>query len=166
VRRDLTNDQRVRLAKAIRDEVAPRVLGTGFDKLDRSAVGKALGAKPSTISRLLGPHPVGGSLHLVDAVARFLNIEKDLILDGVAKEHPVPRLRDLPGYKEARLTAERRIQEDRMAIDQAALERAADVRVTPAPASVNANVLIGLASALTGVGDESTSKMRVGKRHK
>ncbi len=157
--RDLSNEQRVRLAKAIRDEVAPRVLGANFEKLDQSAVGKALGAQPSTINRLLLPKPVGGSLHLVEIVARYLNIPKEQILDGVAKEQPVPRLRDLPGYKEARVTAERRVQEERLAIEHGALERAADVRATPTPASVNANMLLGLATAL-GTADNKPQKLR------
>lgn len=158
--RDLTNDQRVRLAKAIRDQVAPRVLGVNFSKLDQSAIGKALGAQPSTINRLLGDKPIGGSLHLVEVVARYLNIAKEEILDGAVKEKPVPRLRDLPGYKEARLSAERRILEERLIIDAGALERAADVRATPTPPMVNANTLIGLASALASTENKSSAKIR------
>ena len=73
-RRDLTDEQRERLAKALREEVAPRVQGPGGAKLDQSAIGKALHAQPSTISRLLGEPPVGGSLHLVEEVARYLNV--------------------------------------------------------------------------------------------
>lgn len=163
--RDLTTDQRKRLAKAIRDEVAPRVLGPEFPKLDQTAIGKALHVLPSTLNRLLKEPPMGGSLHLVEVVARFLNVPKEQILDGATKEQPVPRLRDLPGYKEARLSADRRLREERLAIDIAAIERAADARVVPVPESVNATTLIGLASAFSDVGAKSTSKMKTG-RHK
>lgn len=161
--RDLTPDQRKRLAKAIRDEVAPRVLGAGFEKLDRSRIGKAIHALPSTLSRLLADPPVGGSLHLVEEVAKFLNIPKEQILDGAAKEQPVPRLRDLPGYKDARLTAERRLKEERLAIELTQLERAADVRAVPTPDVVNANILLGFASAFTDVGHPSTTKLRTSR---
>lgn len=158
--RDLTNDQRLRLAKSILDGVAPRVLGLNFKKLDQSAIAKALGAEPSTIHRLLKTKPEGGSLHLVGVVASYLNIPKQEILDGTVKEQPVPRLRDLPGYKDARVSAERRIEEERLLIDLGSLERAADVRAVPTPPVVNAMTLIGLASALTAVAPKSTPKIR------
>jgi transcriptional regulator with XRE-family HTH domain len=140
------------------------VLGPRFTKLDQSAISKALHVLPSTLNRLLSKNPpVGGSLHLVEVVASYLNMPKEQILDGVAKESPVPRLRDLPGYKDARLNADRRIKDERIGINDAALERAGDVRVTPTPGSVNANMLIGLASALSSVGHDSASKIRVGR---
>lgn len=154
--RELTDEQRARLAKAIREQVWPRVRNA-----DQTSVGLALGALPSTINRLMAKNPTGGSHRLAAAVAEFLNEPKEAILDGEAPEQPVPRLREIAGYSDARSEAERRIVEERRAIESRALEKASDVRIVPVPTSVNATMLLGIATSFQEPPGHSPSERRV-----
>jgi transcriptional regulator with XRE-family HTH domain len=144
VAKELSSEQRIRLSRALREDV-PRRVGS---ELNQSEIARKLDVKPSTISRLFLDPPMGGSHDLVQRVSLFLNQPKELILDGTLRQPPIPQLRELPNFDRALAEAQQRIAEEFRAIGIDALERAGDARIAPAPSRVTATLLLELATAI------------------
>lgn len=138
-------DARERLKTALVERVLPRFGPDG--KNSQSAAAEALGVDQSTISKLVKQHPTGGSIQLVEKVAKMLNEDPSLILLGTGSSNQPKRIRDLPDFVKALTEAKTRAAQEHPNIRAEELEFAADTRVTPEPQRATAGLLIHIALA-------------------
>lgn len=166
----LPAETRKKLAAVIRERVLPRFAQAGSNASNprsskaQSAAAAALGVDQSTISRLVN-NEQGGSLPLLQAVARYLNEDPaTFLISDSAKPTLVPALRELHGYEEALHEAKKRITEEGRDISAEALLAAGDFRLTPPLKRVTAALLITLAVEYSRAPEEPIPKRRARKK--
>ncbi len=149
----ISPEVRVRLKKAITDELVPRIARGEPEKRMQSKVARAMGVSPGAINRLL-KHDQGGSLAMVVAVARLLGVPPGAILFGESKagggggsSGTVRLLKDTPGFAEALEDAIQRTRLENPGLSEESLRRTATFGAVPPLERVTAAILIALAAA-------------------
>lgn len=164
----LPETTRKKLAAALRERVLPRfareAAGASADartQKAQSAAAKKLGVSASTINRLVN-NEQGGSLELIEKVAKYLNEDPATFL-ATEPENTVPALRELHGYEDALHEAKKRISEEGRDVSAEALAAAGDFRLTPPLKRVTAQLLITLAVEYSRAPEEPPVKKRARK---
>jgi len=154
---NLPPDARDRLKKAMRQ------LMTRYPPdVAQSAAARDLGYSPAAINRLL--RGFGGSVRMVTAISRALNIREEAILFGEDGEKPQRRLRDLPLFEEALADAKRRAPLEHPNVPLHLLEKAGDALIIPEPFVVTATLLITVVTVTQRPQDDGAESVVVKRR--
>jgi transcriptional regulator with XRE-family HTH domain len=114
----------------------------------QSLVAPKLGIDPSQVSRIL-KQGKGGSLKVIRAVARELNIPPEQIIQPTKEAgRRLRQARELPGYNDAYAELRKRAPREYPHFSVEDFERAGDARLDPEPTTVTVRYLLGVADAL------------------
>lgn len=153
----LPPDVRARLQQAMVERVLPRF--GGDPNRQQSEAARKLKISPSSINRLVN-QGTGGSIPMIEKVESFLNDPPGTILGYANGAAPVPKYREMPGFEEVLAEAERYAKANRIQLTRRDLEFAGDVRQSPPPKRLTAELLLQTALACMDDGESAPKRSR------